>query len=163
MKITTKGRYAVTAVLDLALHDHNAPVNLQDIATRQEISLAYLEQLFAKLRKGGIVSSVRGPGGGYRLQRPAQEISVADIISAVDEPVDTTRCGGKQNCQGKLRCLTHDLWEDLNDQIAGFFRGITLGELIQRQNVKQVSVRQDVDTSCTYKRLRRTEKNARLH
>ena len=144
MKLTTKGRYAVTAMLDLALHNAHGPINLADIAKRQEISLAYLEQLFAKLRKCSLVESARGPGGGYRLKRPADEISVRDVIDAVDEPVDTTRCGGLENCQGELRCLTHDLWEDLNTQISVFLNSVTLGELIQRKIVQQISARQDI-------------------
>ena len=144
MRLTTKGRYAVTAILDLALHDAQGPVNLADISKRQEISLAYLEQLFAKLRRKGLVESSRGPGGGYRLKKAAEDISVADVINAVDEQVDATRCGGQQNCQGDLRCLTHDLWQDLSDQISSFLGGITLGELVQRKNVRQVSARQDV-------------------
>ena len=144
MKLTTKGRYAVTAILDLALHDGQGPVNLADISRRQDISLAYLEQLFAKLRRKGLVESSRGPGGGYRLKKAAEDISVADVINAVDEQVDATRCGGQQNCQGDLRCLTHDLWQDLSDQISSFLGGITLGELVQRKNVRQVSARQDV-------------------
>ena len=144
MRLTTKGRYAVTAILDLALHDAQGPVNLADISKRQEISLAYLEQLFAKLRRSGLVESSRGPGGGYRLKKAAEDISVAEIINAVDEQVDATRCGGQQNCQGDLRCLTHDLWQDLSDQISAFLAGVTLGELVQRKNVRQVSARQDV-------------------
>ena len=144
MKLTTKGRYAVTAILDLALHDAEGPVNLADISRRQDISLAYLEQLFAKLRRNDLVESSRGPGGGYRLKKSAEDISVADVINAVDEQVDATRCGGQQNCQGELRCLTHDLWQDLSDQISAFLAGITLGELVQRKNVRQVSARQDV-------------------
>jgi len=144
MKLTTKGRYAVTAMLDLALHDMKGPINLADIARRQEISLAYLEQLFAKLRRNSLVESARGPGGGYRLKRPADEISVRDVINAVDEPVDATRCGGLENCQGELRCLTHDLWEELNTQISGFLNRVTLGELIQRKNIQQTSARQDI-------------------
>ena len=144
MKLTTKGRYAVTAMLDLALHNAHGPINLADIAKRQEISLAYLEQLFAKLRKCSLVESARGPGGGYRLKRPADEISVRDVINAVDEPVDTTRCGGLENCQGELRCLTHDLWEDLNTRISEFLNGVTLAELILRKNVQLVAARQDV-------------------
>ena len=163
MKLTTKGRYAVTAMLDLALHDGKGPINLADIARRQEISLAYLEQLFAKLRRNSLVDSSRGPGGGYRLKRPADEISVRDVINAVDEPVDATRCGGQQNCQGDLRCLTHDLWTDLSNQISTFLNGVTLGELVQRNNVKVVSARQDVDASCTYKIIKRLDKNASVH
>lgn len=144
MRLTTKGRYAVTAILDLALHDAQGPVNLADISKRQEISLAYLEQLFAKLRRNGLVESSRGPGGGYRLKKTAEDITVADVINAVDEQVDATRCGGQQNCQGDLRCLTHDLWQDLSDQISAFLTGVTLAELVQRKNVRQVSARQDV-------------------
>lgn len=144
MKLTTKGRYAVTAMLDLALHNTQGPINLADIAKRQEISLAYLEQLFAKLRKSNLVESSRGPGGGYRLKRSADAISVHDVINAVDEPVDATRCGGQENCQGELRCLTHDLWEDLNFRISEFLGSVTLGHLIQRKNVQQTSARQDV-------------------
>lgn len=143
MKLTTKGRYAVTAMLDLALHDSNGPVNLSDIACRQAISLAYLEQLFAKLRKNNLVDSSRGPGGGYRLALPAEDISVASVIAAVDEPVDATRCGGQENCQGDLRCLTHDLWQELSNQITGFLDGISLADLVRRKNVRQVSERQD--------------------
>ena len=163
MKLTTKGRYAVTAMLDLALHDNKGPVNLADIAKRQDISLSYLEQLFAKLRRNGLVESARGPGGGYRLNKPAADISVAEVINAVDEPVDATRCAGQQNCQGELRCLTHDLWTDLNNQISGFLNSVTLGELVQRQNVKVVSARQDVDSACTYKLIKRLDKNASVH
>ena len=144
MKLTTKGRYAVTAMLDLALHDVKGPINLADIARRQDISLAYLEQLFAKLKRNSLVDSARGPGGGYRLKRPADEISVRDVITAVNEPVDTTRCGGQENCQGELRCLTHDLWDELNTQISDFLNGVTLGELIQRKNIRQTSARQDI-------------------
>jgi len=117
MRLTTKGRYAVTAMLDLALHHSGGPVTLSDIAQRQGISLSYLEQLFALLRRRGLVSSTRGPGGGYRLGRKSDEIAVADVIAAVDESVDATRCGGKENCQGAERCLTHDLWQDLSRQI----------------------------------------------
>ena len=144
MKLTTKGRYAVTAMLDLALHNTQGPINLAEIAKRQEISLAYLEQLFAKLKKCSLVESARGPGGGYRLKRAADEISVRDVINAVDEPVDATRCGGRENCQGELRCLTHDLWEDLNTRISEFLDGVTLGDLIQRKDVQLVAARQDV-------------------
>lgn len=143
MKLTTKGRYAVTAMLDLALHDTEGPVNLADIARRQEISLSYLEQLFAKLRKNGLVESSRGPGGGYRLALTADDISISSVISAVDEQVDATRCGGLQNCQGHLRCLTHDLWQELSNQITSFLDSISLGDLVQRKKVRQVSERQD--------------------
>jgi Rrf2 family iron-sulfur cluster assembly transcriptional regulator len=163
MKLTTKGRYAVTAMLDIALHQGKGPINLADIANRQEISLAYLEQLFAKLKRHALVESARGPGGGYRLKKPAAAISVAEVINAVDETVDATRCGGQQNCQGDLRCLTHDLWTDLSNQISTFLNGVSLGDLVQRKNVKMVSARQDVDASCTYKLMRRLDKNASVH
>jgi Rrf2 family transcriptional regulator, iron-sulfur cluster assembly transcription factor len=143
MKLTTKGRYAVTAMLDLALHNDQAPVNLTDISARQDISLTYLEQLFRKLRKKGLVESVRGPGGGYRLAMDADEITTARVMYAVDEPIDVTRCGGQQNCMGDVRCLTHDLWLGLNRHVSEYLNGISLGELIRTNNVKQVADRQD--------------------
>lgn len=132
MKLTTKGRYAVTAMLDLAIHYQGDPVVLADISERQSISLAYLEQLFAKLRRFGLVCSTRGPGGGYSLGRPAHAITLVDVIEAVDEGVDTTRCGGASNCQGMQRCLTHDLWAELNEHINAFLSGHTLGDLAER-------------------------------
>ena len=143
MRLTTKGRYAVTAMLDLALHEDFGPVSLTDISRRQGISLSYLEQLFLRLRKYGLIASARGPGGGYRLQQSGTDISVAEVIRAVDEQVDATRCGGHRNCQADQRCLTHDLWEDLSEHITGFLSGISLSDLVQRQSVKQVSARQD--------------------
>ena len=143
MRLTTKGRYAVTAVLDLAIHHDQGPVTLADIARRQGISLSYLEQLFAQLRKRGLVQSSRGPGGGYRLGRPAPDIAVVDVISAVDESVDATRCGGMENCQGDARCLTHDLWHDLSKQIHDFLGGIDLAQLVERRRVREVAERQD--------------------
>jgi Rrf2 family iron-sulfur cluster assembly transcriptional regulator len=143
MKLTTKGRYAVTAMLDLALHKDQGPINLADISNRQGISLSYLEQLFSRLRKQALVASARGPGGGYLLDRDAADISVADVIRAVDESVDATRCGGQKNCQGDDRCLTHDLWEELSRQITDFLSSITLEDLVQRRAVRQVSQRQD--------------------
>ncbi len=143
MKLTTKGRYAVTAMLDLALHDTQGPITLADIAKRQEISLHYLEQLFTKLRKRGLVESSRGPGGGYRLAKQAIDITVARVIYSVDESIDVTRCGGQQNCQGEFRCLTHDLWMELNQHVSEFLNRVTLAELIQRYLVKQVSERQE--------------------
>lgn len=143
MKLTTKGRYAVTAMLDLALHYRGEPVNLADISARQVISLSYLEQLFSRLRKQGLVESTRGPGGGYMLGRQAGEISLSDIIDAVDETVDATRCGGQMNCQGEDQCLTHDLWEELSGEIRNYLTSITLADVAQRQSVRQVSQRQD--------------------
>lgn len=143
MKLTSKGRYAVTAMLDLALHSQEGPVTLAGISERQGISLSYLEQLFTRLRKQGLVTSTRGPGGGYSLSRPAREVVVADVVTAVDENVDATRCGGHSNCHGGERCLTHDLWMDLSDQIHSFLSGISLGELMERGGVRQVAERQD--------------------
>ena len=130
MKLTTRGRYAVTAMLDLAINGGSRPVSLADISGRQEISLSYLEQLFAKLRREQLVTSARGPGGGYRLARNGAEIFVAEIIDAVDESVDVTNCQGKGNCQQGETCLTHHLWEDLSGQIHDFLSQISLGDLM---------------------------------
>jgi len=144
MRLTTKGRYAVTAMLDLAIHYKDGPITLADISKRQGISLSYLEQLFSRLRKNGLVDSARGPGGGYRLSRAATEICVADVITAVDEKVDAMRCEGKGNCQDNGQCLTHELWCDLSDQIYSFLKSINLGMLVERQGVKDVAARQDL-------------------
>lgn len=144
MKLTTRGRYAVTAMLDLALHGRGGPVSLADISARQEISLSYLEQLFAKLRQGDLVSSVRGPGGGYCLSRSGAEINIADIIGAVNEVTDATNCNGKGICQNGEICLTHHLWEDLSQQIHHFLSGITLARLMDQHEVKVVRARQDL-------------------
>lgn len=143
MRLTTKGRYAVTAMLDLALHSTEGPVSLADISRRQEISLSYLEQLFAKLRQNDLVCSVRGPGGGYRLKRPLEEVFVAQIIDAVNESVDATNCGGAGNCQQGEVCLTHYLWTDLSQQIHQFLSGISLASLVARRDVQSVSARQN--------------------
>lgn len=143
MKLSTKGRYAVTAMMDLALHENAGPVTLADISQCQGISLSYLEQLFARLRRHNLVKGVRGPGGGYRLAMSAEQITIADIILAVDENVDATRCHGKENCQGGERCLTHDLWRDLSGQIYEFLNGISLAELAERPGVREVAARQD--------------------
>lgn len=134
MRLTTKGRYAVTAMLDLAIHQGKGPIALADIAQRQGISLSYLEQLFAKLRKRSLVTSVRGPGGGYNLARAASEIHVAEVIAAVDESVDTTRCGGAHNCQDNGPCLTHDLWHDLSDRIYEHLNKIDLQQLVDKRD-----------------------------
>ena len=142
MRLTTKGRYAVTAMLDLAIHFEEGPITLADISQRQCISLSYLEQLFAKLRRQGLVESTRGPGGGYRLSRSPMEIPVADVILAVDEKVETTRCGGLANCQDDEQCLTHELWAELSQQIYQFLCGISLGNLVEREGVKGVAERQ---------------------
>jgi Rrf2 family transcriptional regulator, iron-sulfur cluster assembly transcription factor len=132
MKLTTKGRYAVTAMLDVAMHSGRGPVPLGDVAERQHLSLSYLEQLFARLRQHGLVRSSRGPGGGYRLSRHPAEISVAEVVLAVDEPVDVTRCGGLVNCNQDSRCLTHDLWVELSRQVYDFLNGRSLADVLQR-------------------------------
>src|SRR6266516_3307816 len=124
MRLTTKGRFAVTAMIDVAMHNGEGPVTLAGVADRQKISLSYLEQLFGKLRRYGLVDSVRGPGGGYNLARPATSVSVADIITAVDEPIDATKCGGKENCQDDKRCMTHELWANLNTHIFAFLSSL---------------------------------------
>ena len=143
MKLSTKGRYAMVALADIALQPADRLVNLGDIAARQSISLPYLEQLFVKLRRAELVASVRGPGGGYQLSRESEQIDVAAVIAAVDESVDATRCGGHGDCQEGDTCLTHHLWCDLSDQIQDFLSGITLGELVARQEVRHVAQRQD--------------------
>jgi len=143
MKLTTKGRYAVTAMLDLALRYDKGAVTLADIAKRQGISLSYLEQLFAKLRRSGLVDSVRGPGGGYTLALEPAKISVAEIIVAINENIDATRCGGEKNCHGDETCLTHQLWEDLSTRIHEFLNGITLGDLVTKPHVQEVASRQE--------------------
>ena len=141
MRLTTKGRFAVTAMIDLALRQDQGPVTLAGISARQEISLSYLEQLFGKLRRHEIVESVRGPGGGYHLARPAHQVSVADIIIAVDEPIDATQCGGKENCQGTeehgARCMTHDLWATLNTKMVDYLDSVSLKDLVDQQKLKQ--------------------------
>ena len=143
MRLTTKGRYAVTAMLDLALHSDRGPISLADISGRQEISLSYLEQLFAKLRRNELVTSVRGPGGGYLLSRDAAEIFVAQIVDAVNEAVDATGCGGQSDCQQGQTCLTHHLWCDLSAQIHNFLSDISLASLVERREVQDVSARQN--------------------
>jgi Rrf2 family iron-sulfur cluster assembly transcriptional regulator len=143
MRLTTKGRYAVTAMLDLALNADKGAISLADIARRQEISLPYLEQLFARLRRAGLVNSVRGPGGGYLLALPAAEITVARVIDAVDESVDATRCQGLSDCQQGDTCLTHHLWCELSGQIRGFLDGITLGQLVEHGDVRRIAARQN--------------------
>ena len=139
MKLTSKGRYAVTAMLDLALHAGSRPVTLAGISERQGISLSYLEQLFTRLRKHGLVSSTRGPGGGYSLSRSAHDIQVAEVVAAVDENVDATRCGGKGDCQDGQRCLTHDLWSELSEQVYAFLNGISLGQLVDQGLTRQAA------------------------
>lgn len=140
MRLTTKGRFAVTAMIDLAMHNQDRPVTLADISERQKISLSYLEQLFGKLRRNLLVSSVRGPGGGYNLAKKLDEVSVADIIVAVDEPIDATQCGGMENCHDEKKCLTHDLWTELNTHILDYLRGVTLSDLVNQQKNRQPEV-----------------------
>src|SRR6186713_930608 len=140
MRLTTKGRFAVTAMLDVALHATSGPVTLAAVAERQKISLSYLEQLFGKLRRRELVESVRGPGGGYHLARDPAEISVADIIRAVEEPLDSTQCGGRENCHGDRKCMTHELWEELNHTVYGFLDGVKLASLAEKQKTRTVTV-----------------------
>jgi Rrf2 family iron-sulfur cluster assembly transcriptional regulator len=143
MKLTTKGRFAVTAMLDLAMRQNRGPVTLAAISERQHISLSYLEQLFGKLRRAKLVSSVRGPGGGYNLAQGPNQITVADIVTAVDEPLDATQCGGKENCHEEKRCMTHDLWATLNEKMYDYLSSVTLADLVAHQSGKQVAVIKD--------------------
>ena len=143
MRLTTKGRYAVTAMLDIALHRQQGPVSVVDIAERQDISAAYLEQLFSKLKRSGLLQSVRGPGGGYQLAGELDEISISSIIAAVGEGVDATRCHGASDCQDGVMCLTHDLWTELSHEIDDFLGAITLDSLVSKREVRDVSSRQD--------------------
>lgn len=141
MRLTTKGRFAVTAMVDLAMRGGSGPVTLASISERQQISLSYLEQLFGKLRRNNLVDSVRGPGGGYNLARPGSKISVADIVVAVDEPIDATKCGGKGNCHGEnQQCITHELWMGLNEKIFDYLEGVTLQQMIDNQNKRNSEV-----------------------
>ncbi len=143
MRLSTKGRYAVTAMMDIALHDRQGPVTLADISQCQGISLSYLEQLFSKLRKHGLVEGVRGPGGGYRLARSAGDISIADIIESVDEKLDMTTCGGKGNCSKGDKCLTHHLWHDLSCKLYEFLNGIKLEQYVNRPEINDLVIKQD--------------------
>ena len=142
MRLTTKGRYAVTAMLDIAIHGENHPVSVQDIAQRQALSCSYLEQLVGRLKRSGLLASVRGPGGGYHLGRQASLVTISDIISAVGEGVDATRCGGRADCQEGHMCLTHDLWADLSVQIDDFLQRISLADLMDKEQVMNVAIRQ---------------------
>jgi len=140
MRLTTKGRFAVTAIIDLGMRHGNGPVTLAEISGRQKISLSYLEQLFGKLRRRQIVDSVRGPGGGYCLARDMETLTVSEIILAVDEPIDTTQCGGKENCKDEEKCLTHDLWANLNQRIFDYLGSVTLRQLVDNQRAKDAGV-----------------------
>jgi len=140
MRLTTKGRFAVTAMLDLAMNENGRPVTLADISERQSISLSYLEQLFSRLRQGGLVTSVRGPGGGYRVAMALEDVSVSAIIRAVDEQIDATQCGGNENCKDEKRCMTHDLWTSLNHRIFDYLEGVSLQHLVSAQQDQKVAV-----------------------
>ena len=147
MRLTTKGRFAVTAMVEQAMRQTRGPVTLAAISERQHISLSYLEQLFGKLRRRKLVNSVRGPGGGYNLAMPPQNISVAEIIVAVDEPLDATQCEGKENCHDDKRCMTHDLWMRLNEKIYEYLASVTLADLVAHQTGKHVAVLHDLRAS----------------
>lgn len=149
MRLTTKGRYAVTAMLDLAFHSRVKPVTLTDIATRQTISLSYLEQLFSRLRRAGLVVGVRGPGGGYKLSRESEEINISDIILAVDEQVDLTNCEKQGNCKDGQPCLTHDLWMGLSQTVSDYLEGISLGQLLKQADIKNEFASKSAETSQT--------------
>jgi len=136
MRLTTKGRFAVTAMIDLALRGEDGPVALASVSERQKISLSYLEQLFGKLRRHKLVDSVRGPGGGYCIARPLDQVAVADIIRAVDEQLDATQCGGNENCHDEHRCMTHDLWSTLNTKMYEYLASVSLADLVERQRLK---------------------------
>ena len=156
MRLSTKGRYAVTAMLDLAIHHAEGPVTLAGISENQGISLSYLEQLFARLKKHGLVEGLRGPGGGYRLSRKPEDISVAEVITAIGEGIDATQCAGNENCQDGERCLTHELWTKLGNEIYDFLNGITLASFIQRDDVHEVIRRQQGEVSLSALRVRET-------
>jgi len=163
MRLTTKGRYAVTAMLDLAFHSQIKPVTLTDIAARQTISLSYLEQLFSRLRRANMVKGFRGPGGGYTLGGKASDINIADIIAAVDEPLDATKCGGDANCQKEQACLTHDLWMGLSEQIKEYLKGITLDQLLEKHHIKEIAKRQEQDAQHVIEIHRNTELMSNLN
>ena len=148
MRLTTKGRFAVTAMLDLAMSEADKPITLAGISERQSISLSYLEQLFSRLRRSGLVKSVRGPGGGYRIAKPLTEISVSEIISAVDELIDATQCGGQENCRDEGRCMTHDLWSSLNVKILDYLSGVSLADLVASNEAKAKGVHKPIAFSA---------------
>ncbi len=160
MRLTTKGRFAVTAMIDLAMHHGGGPVTLAEISGRQRISLSYLEQLFGKLRRHGLVESVRGPGGGYRLARDMAQVSVTEVILAVDEPIDATQCGGKENCHDDRKCLTHDLWASLNQRIFDYLGGVTLRQLVDSQRAKEAAQESGVATVRDMREKRTTTVSA---
>ncbi len=143
MRLTTKGRYAVTAMLDIALHQTAGAISVVDIAARQDISSSYLEQIFSRLKAAQLLRSRRGPGGGYEIARPLEQISVSDIVVAVGDGVDATRCHGAADCQDGVQCLTHDLWSDLSSEIDGFLRSVSLQALVERKQIRFIAERQD--------------------
>ena len=143
MKLTTKGRYAVTAVLDLAIHQHKGPVSLAAISERQSISLSYLEQLFSKLRRNDVVKSTRGPGGGYKLLKDPEDITISEIIVAIDENCQVASCEDADRCKGEFQCLTHDLWQEISNEIRGFLDGITLAEVMAGDLEPDILIKQD--------------------
>ena len=155
MRLTTKGRFAVTAMIDVAMHSTGAPVTLAGVSDRQKISLSYLEQLFGKLRRRALVDSVRGPGGGYRLAQDMTQISVADIILAVDETLDSTQCGGRENCRDENKCITHNLWANLNQHIFSYLGAVTLKQLVDEQKPRQNGVAQMHDMRETLQKRER--------
>ncbi len=155
MRLTTKGRFAVTAMIDLALRQHTGPVTLAGIADRQRISLSYLEQLFGKLRRNHLVASVRGPGGGYCLAKPMTQVSVADIIQAVDETLDATQCGGKADCHDDHPCMTHNLWTSLNHKMFDYLRSVSLQDLVDQQKNNAACVAAISEESPTRRPIRR--------
>jgi Rrf2 family iron-sulfur cluster assembly transcriptional regulator len=156
MRLSTKGRYAVTAMLDLAIHHAEGSVTLSDISEAQGISLSYLEQLFARLRKAGLVEGIRGPGGGYQLSRKPADISVAEIIDAIGEGIDVTLCGGRTDCQEGERCLTHELWQQLGSKIHEFLESVTLASFLQRKEVGLVVRRQQQRQLVNVPRMQKT-------
>jgi Rrf2 family transcriptional regulator, iron-sulfur cluster assembly transcription factor len=156
MRLTTKGRFAVTAMMDLALHHGSGPVTLAEISGRQKISLSYLEQLFGKLRRHQLVESVRGPGGGYVLAKDMGEVTVTDIILAVDEPIDATQCGGKENCHDDRKCLTHDLWANLNQRIFDYLGGVNLRQLVDSEKAKEAAKQAGVSQMRDMRDAKRT-------
>lgn len=142
MKLTTKSRYAVTAMLDIAYHNKGNPISLPEIADRQNISLSYLEQLFSRLKKSGLVESIKGPGGGYKLSKGADDIVISEVIQAVDEDLETTACNGKSNCHNNHQCISHNLWQDLGTEIKNFLSDITLQQVISKNNsdIKEIKL-----------------------
>jgi Rrf2 family transcriptional regulator, iron-sulfur cluster assembly transcription factor len=155
MRLTTRGRFAVTAMADIAMHRGTHPVTLSEISARQKISVSYLEQLFGKMRRCGLVESVRGPGGGYRLAREMSQIAVADIILAVDEPIDATQCGGNENCRDEQKCITHDLWAKLNEHVLSYLAAMTLKQLVEDQIAERdrISPQQNMRGSMSAREL----------